>query len=344
MNHLLALLPFDAIMLQYRFEGLCPLGLDLTRYGAMSKALMELLPRLIPSLALSQINAALASVRYESNNSYNYLWHVLELTVPGFDPANSILVPVWSGVDDIFSFAQEFLLYFCLQEKLNFHFNDRQRSNIFLRAIQSSEFANTATVLQTQINSFRFEYDDGFLPPHLRLHGLATSIHQNTQARLTGIACPRTHMVTGNLLQIQGLPTSFRISRGNLPPCDNYPGRSHDSGGRFVNGFVGDDNRGNVGRVQDCGPPRRRGRPPNSGWLARPDPNRHPFLEGVQCAACRRAGHVAKQCNMLAIAICLERYMKKDLSMSLRDAIEQEWLAKWKECLGNPSSTPRQVM
>jgi hypothetical protein len=44
MNHLLALLPFDAIMLQYRFQGLCPPGLGLTRYGAMSKALMELLP------------------------------------------------------------------------------------------------------------------------------------------------------------------------------------------------------------------------------------------------------------------------------------------------------------
>ncbi len=36
--------------------------------------------------------------------------------------------------------------------------------------------------------------------------------------------------------------------------------------------------------------------------------------------------------------------MKKDLSASLRDAIEQEWLSKWKEYLRNPSSTPRQVM
>jgi hypothetical protein len=215
MNHLLVLIPFDAIMLQYRFEGLCPPGLGLTRYGAMSKALMELLPRLIPGSASSPINAALAPAWYESkgenkmvlfsskfwvsrtvrtltiailgtiatktrrhhfsipglpfipnhvslafsfdccmdcsfvcnflvlkmqnlessrtkittaesNNSYDYLWRVLELTVPGFDPANSILVPVWSGVDDIFSFAQEFLLYFCLQEKLNFHFDDRR--------------------------------------------------------------------------------------------------------------------------------------------------------------------------------------------------------------------------
>jgi hypothetical protein len=47
---------------------------------------------------------------------------------------------------------------------------------------------------------------------------------------------------------------------------------------------------------------------------------------------------------MLATAICIERYMKKDLSVPLRDAIEQEWLAKWKDRLGNPTSTPRQVM
>ncbi len=36
--------------------------------------------------------------------------------------------------------------------------------------------------------------------------------------------------------------------------------------------------------------------------------------------------------------------MKKDLSAPLRDAIKQEWLAKWKDRLRNPTSTPRQVM
>jgi hypothetical protein len=273
MTHMLALLPFDAIVLQYRFEGLCPPGLGLTRYGAMSKALMELLPWLIPGSTSSQINAALVSVRYDSNNGYDYLWRILELTVLGFDPANSISVPVWSGVEDIFSFAQDFLLYFRLQEKLNFHFDDRHRSNIFLRAVQTSEFADTATVLQTQINSFQFEYDDGFLPPHLRLHGLATSIHQNTQARLTGIGRPRSHMVTGNLSQIQGLPTSFRISRGDLPHRDNKPRQFCNNGGRFNDGFDGDSGRDSSGCPHNCGTPREHGHPASSGRLARPDRN-----------------------------------------------------------------------
>jgi hypothetical protein len=47
---------------------------------------------------------------------------------------------------------------------------------------------------------------------------------------------------------------------------------------------------------------------------------------------------------MLATAICLEQYMKTDLSPALRDSIEQEWLDRWKERLGNPTQTPRQVL
>jgi hypothetical protein len=47
---------------------------------------------------------------------------------------------------------------------------------------------------------------------------------------------------------------------------------------------------------------------------------------------------------MLATAICLERYMKKDLSASICDAIERELLARWNERLGNPENTPRQVL
>jgi hypothetical protein len=47
---------------------------------------------------------------------------------------------------------------------------------------------------------------------------------------------------------------------------------------------------------------------------------------------------------MLATAICLEWYMKHALSASACDTIEKEWLAKWKERLGQPAATPRQVM
>ena len=67
-------------------------------------------------------------------------------------------------------------------------------------------------------------------------------------------------------------------------------------------------------------------------------------MKDEQCAACRRVGHVAKHCEMLATAICLEKYMKKHLSPSLRDQVEKEWLERWKEKLDNPIRTPRQVL
>jgi hypothetical protein len=78
----------------------------------MSKALMELLPRLIPGSLSPEINAVLTSVRYESNNGYNYLWRVLKLIVPGFDPVVPIQIPSWLNADDIFGFTQAYLLHF----------------------------------------------------------------------------------------------------------------------------------------------------------------------------------------------------------------------------------------
>ena len=47
---------------------------------------------------------------------------------------------------------------------------------------------------------------------------------------------------------------------------------------------------------------------------------------------------------MLATAICLERFMKHDMSPGLWDSIEKEWLDRWKERLGNPTQTPRQIL
>ena len=72
-GHVIAIIPFDAIMLSNRFEGLCVPALGIRRYQLMGRALMELLPRLIPGTLSPQINAALSSVRYKSNNGYDYL-------------------------------------------------------------------------------------------------------------------------------------------------------------------------------------------------------------------------------------------------------------------------------
>jgi hypothetical protein len=44
LDHALTLMPFDVIMLQFGFKGLCVPGLGVNCYSRMGKALMDLLP------------------------------------------------------------------------------------------------------------------------------------------------------------------------------------------------------------------------------------------------------------------------------------------------------------
>jgi len=49
------------------------------------------------------------------------------------------------------------------------------------------------------------------------------------------------------------------------------------------------------------------------------------------------------QCDMLTIAIFIEKY-KKEVSDDMKDKIEEAWLARWKSELSNPSKKPRRIM
>jgi hypothetical protein len=276
MNYAIALMPFDAVVLSNRFEGLCPPGLGLLHYAAMCKALMELLPWVIPGTISPQINVALALVRYVTGNGYDYLWRVFELTIPGFDPMVPIQAPMWSEVEDIFQFALAYLLFFRLQAKLNFHYDDRTRSGLFLRAMQYSQFADTVMLLQSHIDSYWQEFEDGYLPPNLCLHGLANRIHQNAQARLRDIASPQAQRVEGNITRVQGLPVINRFA--------------HEDRHR---GGLGDKSSGIGSHDRTSRDPGSRS-PRGPGRLACPDRNHCPYLPDVQCTACRWVGHVAK--------------------------------------------------
>jgi hypothetical protein len=48
MRYLLPLMPFDSVCLAFGFEGLCPPGLGIVKYAAISSAWMDVLPRILP--------------------------------------------------------------------------------------------------------------------------------------------------------------------------------------------------------------------------------------------------------------------------------------------------------
>jgi hypothetical protein len=196
-GYLLLLMPFDSVKLSFNFEGLCPPGLGTLHYAKIASALMEVLPCLIPT-TIPDVHSALTTVGFESNNGYDLLWQLLELAVPSFDPTAPIIPPVWHWDSNVFEFFQAHLLYFRLQAKKNNYFDARMQTTIFLRAISTSEYADDiVTLLQTKIDLFRNPDDDGYLPHHLWLNGIAPLINNNAKASVRDFASPCIHHVDG---------------------------------------------------------------------------------------------------------------------------------------------------
>ncbi len=153
MRYLLPLMPFDSIHLTFGFEGLCPPGLGMVCYSAVASAWMDVLPCLLPQKE-SEVELAVFSVSVESNNGFDLLWRIMELTVPGFKSMNPVQVPMWTPHSDILSFCRDHRLYFQLLSKHNKLFNSHTQTNIFLRNTQQSEYADVFS----SINSLVYGY------------------------------------------------------------------------------------------------------------------------------------------------------------------------------------------
>ena len=89
------MMPFNSICLANNYKGLFPPGLGTEACAKCSVAVLELLPRLLPSSDL-EILATVFAVWNSLRNGYDLLWQVLALYVPGFNPTIPITQPVWT--------------------------------------------------------------------------------------------------------------------------------------------------------------------------------------------------------------------------------------------------------
>ena len=103
-DYLLPLMPFDVVRLGNNYEGLFVPGLGTLQYQERALALFKLLPRQIP-ITNPKINTKLCSVCVESKNGYDLFWHVLELTVPIFDPTITQQALEWDHDANILAFS-----------------------------------------------------------------------------------------------------------------------------------------------------------------------------------------------------------------------------------------------
>jgi hypothetical protein len=338
--YLLPFMPFDAVSLKLSFEGLCPPGLGIDRYAASAAALMEVIPRLLPA-HIARLYTVIATVRADSNNGHDLMWRLLALAVPGFDPAQHVLAPVWEDFQDIFDFCHVHILYFCLQAKGGLYYNKRTRSSTFLRAIQQMEYVDVVTTLQTHIESYQ-DMDAGYLPPNLCMLELTNWIDKNTRAWVSQYDLPRVNRMYGDVdlwdddtsasPQIQGFTPAFF--------CTDLSGRGREF--RRNGAWDNQSSSGVQGGAHDNFHPRE----PNAvcGQYDCPDHNHQKFDPALICVACKQRGHPAAQCDLLAQAIFLTKYMKHTLTDQARTKIEEAWLKRWKDQLGRPSRTPRKVL
>jgi hypothetical protein len=345
--YLLPLMPFDAICLANNYQGLFPLGLGTAAYAECCTVLLEILPWLLPTTH-SEIAAKILAVASTSRNGCNLLWRVMELFVPGFDMTVPIAQPYWRQDTDILDFSQSHLLYFCLQAKKNMFYPSRDRTNIFLWVVALSDYGNVMTTLQTSVNAYQNTEDNSYLPNHLCINSIAAMINNNAKHCVRDTGMPRINRVTGSndvwemvhatrsadandypFCHVQGYcPRAFCLKQGR----DCTPG-GHGSECWGSEGGRGVDCRGFDCYNHDC----RRGR------FAQPDKNWHEFEPNVQCNPCKCIGHEAATCNMLAIALFLDRY-KLDMSKADWSQLESKWLSWRKDKIGQPARTPRQVM
>jgi hypothetical protein len=130
----------------------------------------------------------------------------------------------------------------------------------------------------------------------------------------------------------------FRVEQGQ-DSFRSSSGRRHyerdGPSGRGGRGF----NRDRAGRsCRDFN--RDGGLPSPRDWSIRQDHRRCSFLHGMQCNACKRLGHEASSCDMLAIALFLDKYVKHFLSDDDRRRMELNWVDRWKEKLAHPQRSP----
>ena len=213
--YLVPITPLYCVMIKMGYyEALCIPDTGLTRYPVAARILLELPPRLLPKTD-DEVSSIINMVRMESNNGYDLLclWHILELTAPGFDPTFPVKIPTWSD-DGIFDFAHAFQLYYRLiSRKGDFH-DDKTRSTTFLQAINDYAFADLITTLITCINNYFSVDNDGYLPGSLCIMGLAHQLNKAAKLRAK-LVLPRAHRLVGESnawpfdVPIQGSPHVF---------------------------------------------------------------------------------------------------------------------------------------
>ncbi len=183
----IALMPFEAIDLQYEFEGhcLCICGLGLSKWKKMGDTLFLILEYLLPPTN-TIIFTTMTSLANQSSsaNGYTLLWVLLKELIPMLDRTQPAPFPQWPTSDDIFDFGRLVVMYCDLSRHRGTPFTTAMRSRLFLSHVQG-RFVSLAHPYIALVNAYR-PGRDGItrcpdpLPHHLTIMELCRTFYDAT--------------------------------------------------------------------------------------------------------------------------------------------------------------------
>jgi hypothetical protein len=343
----IALMPFEAISLTYEYQGhnLCICGLGVNRWRRMGDALFLVLEYLLPE-GNAIIKTTMMSLANGSTlaNGYTLLWILLKEFIPMFDRTQPAYFPSWPQSDDIFEFGYLVLMYCDLSRHHGRPFTEAMKSRMFLNNVRG-RYVALAQPYAPLVGTYCPGRDgitrcaDTF-PQHLTVLELARSFYDSIQGLS---AHPGQH---------QSAAHAFHIG-GYTPPLDTTPSltSSHHSGASpsTITSPGSMISSGRPTHLQGYSANLTRTHPQSDTRRTPPNPVKRSTLpqraryEGA-CEACGKYGHPAARCDMLAMALYLQRYSRDRNNAATIKEAEERWLTRNKPFLPQDSRTPRTIL
>jgi hypothetical protein len=195
-RYFICLVPFDAIVLQWSYVGLCLPGVGEARYSAMGQALFSILDRVLPknNLAVGDCIVSLLGFRHDG---FRLLHLVMTRTLPVFCPSIPAMPPRWEDSGNVTAMAKAWHTYFRYAVKTGAFFPPIQRSLLFLDSLQDHALLGVVASLKGSVHTFRDsieEFEDvPPLPDHLTIDGMVQTITSTSSPVTTSMGMARSN-------------------------------------------------------------------------------------------------------------------------------------------------------
>jgi hypothetical protein len=335
-----SLLPFDAIVINWQYVGLCIPGVGERRYLEMARVLWRVCEKTLPRDEDAVRNAFKINTN-RGRDGFRLLWDVLTRSQPGFNPTKVFPKPTWNSCRDVSTLAKRWILYFRFMGKtpdVGF-LSDTEQSTFFLRSIQEPALISQAqSLLVSIINENKMQpvklRGRAQLPSHLKIAALSETIAQTIQPLDNDL----DYSPSANRMQTLPFYGPFGISpspytghtfgMGYPPayyrPTDSVP-YSPDiyeaSANQHVMQGYGDPTTASANSTERRkGSPKRDSKPRSAG-----KPSDKPQKPKVTCQACYMNGHEAVNCWALARALLTQTFIRNLVDKTLLDKVKENY-------------------